>query len=71
MIDGEGTGALSFFTWFGYTGPRITAEESAVNKAKEIEERKKRKENPDAMEDDKEEDEDLDEDEEGGTLADR
>ena len=37
-------GGLSFFAWFGYVGPRVTAEESKAATAKRDEHRKLRRE---------------------------
>ncbi|KAI9754486.1 MAG: hypothetical protein M1815_005631 [Lichina confinis] len=49
----SGQGAISFFTWFGYRGPNVTAEESAAAMQEERERRDKVKggENPPPPED--------------------
>ncbi|CAG8978167.1 hypothetical protein HYALB_00011482 [Hymenoscyphus albidus] len=39
----KGLGGHSFFAWFGYVGPKISAEESAANTAKYAEKRRKEK----------------------------
>ena len=57
-----GLGGLSFFTWFGYRGPRVSAEESRAALEKEREERRLRAEGKKEKED-KEDEEEEDEDE--------
>lgn len=65
-LDGTGIGGMSFFAWFGYCGPRITAEESRIATEKERENRRLRAEGKKVEpkgEDEEEEDEDEDDDE--------
>ncbi|OLN81369.1 putative nucleosome assembly protein C36B7.08c [Colletotrichum chlorophyti] len=60
-IEETGIGGVSFFTFFGYVGKRISPEESAAALAKELEElrlRKEGKEVPEEAEEEEEENED-------------
>ena len=61
-IAETGLGGLSFFTWFGYRGPRVSAEESRAALEKDREERRLRAEGK-KDEEDKEDEEEDDEDE--------
>ncbi len=68
-ISETGLGGLSFFTWFGYRGPRVTAEESRVALEKEREERRLRAEGKAESKDKEDEDDDDDDDDEDEALA--
>lgn len=66
-IAETGLGGLSFFTWFGYRGPRVSAEESRAALEKEKEERRLRAEGKAEPKEDK--DDEDDEDDEDESLA--
>ncbi|KAK3327197.1 nucleosome assembly protein [Cercophora scortea] len=77
-IENTGLGGQSFFSWFGFVGPRVSAEESRIATEKENAKRQLRKSGGEAdspMEDDNEDDEDEDDLDEleifpdGDTLA--
>lgn len=64
-IESIGLGGLSFFAWFGYRGPKVSAEESKLA-AKEEKERRQRRaagEEVSTPKDDDDEDEDDDDEE--------
>lgn len=60
-IEEKGLGGLSFFTWFGFIGPRVTAEESAAADKRERERRALRKAGKEVPELDEDEDDDEEE----------
>lgn len=62
-IAETGLGGLSFFTWFGYRGPRVSVEESQAALEKEQKERSLRAEGKAEPKDDKDDEDDEDEDE--------
>ena len=67
-LHASGQGAISFFTWFGYRGPNVTAEESAAVTQEEREQRDKVKggEKPPPPEDESIDDGDGDDDDDDG-----
>ncbi|RYP01442.1 hypothetical protein DL764_006212 [Monosporascus ibericus] len=67
-IAKTGLGGMSFFTWFGYRGPRVSEEESRLAIEKEREARRLRAEGKATKKDGEEEEED-DEDDEDESLA--
>lgn len=62
-IEEVGLGGGSFFNWFGFIGDRISAEESQLAKAREAENRARRKAGQPLIPDDPEEEDDDDNEE--------